>query len=389
MSRPPFPRAAIAGAFNTRQARRLEGHSSLSISLEAARGAIDLTGLPLDDVDGVFGSICGEIVYHLGLGPCATSGLENVGIPAVVEAASAVEAGICEVALVVSGGAGTYTDRASTAPWTRPANEWVLPFGMYTAVEFALVAQRHMYLYGTKPEHLALVAATIRNNGHANPEAAYFGRGPFTVDDVLSSPIIADPFHRLDCAMTSEGACALVVTTVERARDSNLAPVRIIGVGRDRLGPVYQHPPAWDLAAARHPTPNNGSVGQAAAARAFAQAGLQPDDVDLCEFYDPFSFEIIRQFEAFGFCGPGEGGDFVADGHMAPDGRYPTATDGGLMSFSHAGRAQTLQRVGRGVQQLQGVCVSNQVADPNVALCSNGGAGALYSDVILLGTDDA
>jgi acetyl-CoA acetyltransferase len=381
----PFSDIAIASAYNTTQARRLDGHTSVSISLEAVRGAVGAAGLAVDDIDGVFGNLCGEMVYHLGLGATTTTALDNVGISAVLEAANAVRIGLCDVAVVVSGGAGSYVDRTATAPWTRPPNEWVVPFGMYTAVEFALVAQRHMHLYGTKPEQLAYVAATIRNNGHANPEAVYFGRGPYTPRDVLDSRMVADPFHLLDCAMTSEGACAMVVTTLERARDCALPPVRLLGVGLDRLGPVYQHPPSWDLSAARRASENNGQVGRRAAARAFAQAGLEPADVDICELYDPFSFEVIRQFEAFGFCGAGEGGDFVSDGRIAPGGELPTTTDGGLLSFSHSGRAQMLQRVARGVHQVQGVCVSNQVLDAEVALCSNGGAGALFTDVMLLG----
>jgi acetyl-CoA acetyltransferase len=112
-----------------------------------------------------------------------------------------------------------------------------------------------------------------------------------------------------------------------------------------------------------------------------------PSEVDVAEFYDPFSFEIIRQLEAFDFCGEGEGGPFVEDGHIAPGGQLPVTTDGGTMSFSHAGlNAQMLQRVIRGVQQVRGTCVSTQVPNAEVALCSNGGSGALFTDVMLLGS---
>src|SRR5205085_11942199 len=111
-------------------------------------------------------------------------------------------------------------------------------------------------------------------------------------------------------------------------------------------------------------------------------------DVDVAELYDPFSFEIIRQVEAYGFCGDGEGGAFVDDGHIAPDGDLPVTTDGGTMSYSHAGiNVQMLQRVIRGGQQLPGSCNSTQVAGAEVALCSNGGSGALFTDVMLLGSE--
>ena len=117
-------------------------------------------------------------------------------------------------------------------------------------------------------------------------------------------------------------------------------------------------------------------------------SGLGPDDVDVCELYDPFSFEIIRQFEAFGFCAEGEGGDYVMSGVIEPGGQHPITTDGGLMSFSHGGATvQLLQRVIRGVQQLRGGCATMQVDDAEVALCSGGGAGALFTDVMLLGRE--
>ena len=117
-------------------------------------------------------------------------------------------------------------------------------------------------------------------------------------------------------------------------------------------------------------------------------AGLTPAEVDVAELYDPFSFEIIRQLEAFGFCPPGEGGPFVEDGNIAPGAQLPVTTDGGTMSFSHPGiSAQQLQRVIRAALQLRGVCATNQVAGAEVALCSNGGSGALFCDVLLLGRE--
>jgi acetyl-CoA acetyltransferase len=115
-------------------------------------------------------------------------------------------------------------------------------------------------------------------------------------------------------------------------------------------------------------------------------AGISHDDVDVLELYDPFSFEIIRQLEAMGFCKPGEGGGFVDDGHIELTGSHPVTTDGGTMSFSHAGaNSQMLQRVIRGVQQIRGECVSGQVPDARVAVATNAGAGALFHMVAVLG----
>jgi acetyl-CoA acetyltransferase len=382
----PYRDVAIVGVHNTRQARRLPGHDSSSIGLEGLRGALDDAGIAAAEVDGVVGEFAHDWVLELGLGPCSRRS-SRFGIPMLLDAAAMVASGECEVVVVAAGGAGTYTDREATAPWTRPANELVVGYGLFTAAEFALMARRHMLTYGTTPDQMATVAATIRNNGHVNPEAVYFERGPFTPADVLASRPIADPFRLLDCAMTSEGGCGLVLTTAERAADAAGDPAWILGAAGDAYGPAYAVPPVWDLRGRGADDTPAGYVGRRAARRAFATAGLGPADVDVCELYDPFSFEIIRQLEAFGFCGEGEGGAFVDAGHIAPGGRLPVTTDGGTMSFSHAGiNAQMLQRVIRSVQQVRGTCPTRQVRGAEVALCTNGGSGALFSDVMLIGS---
>src|SRR5436305_9057885 len=233
---------------------------------------------------------------------------------------------------------------------------------------------------------MATAPATIRNNGDVNPDAVYHGRGPFTPDDILESRMVADPFHLLECSMTSEGGCGLVLTRADRALAAASEPVWILGGAGDTYGPAYVVPPVWDLRGRNGDIPA-GYVGRRAARKCFALAGLSPSDVDVAEFYDPFSFEIIRQLEAFEFCGEGQGGPFVEAGHVGPGGRLPVTTDGGTMSYSHAGiNAQQLQRVIRAVEQLRGVCTTNQVDGASVALCSNGGSGALFTDVMLLGT---
>jgi acetyl-CoA acetyltransferase len=363
----PYQDVALVGAHNTRQARTLDGHDSLSITIDAAVGAITDSGLDFADVDGVFGSMSAELVYELGLGPASISRTPG-SIAAVMEAANAVAAGTSRCALVVEGAAGTYTDRSATAPWTRPANEFVVSFGLYTAVEFAMNARRHMHKYGTTAEQMAYAAMTVRNNGHVNPEAVYYGRGPYDIEGILASRMVADPFHLLECAMTAEGGAAVLITTAERAADLPVMPIRILGAGTDRMAAAYRHPPVWDLVFNRNDPIPNGYI-------------------DCCEFYDPFSFEIIRQFEAFGFCAEGEGGDFITSVGIGPDGRYPITTDGGTMSFGHSGSAQMLQRVVRSMQQIQGTCVSQQIPGVDTVICSNGGSGAMFNDVMILGRE--
>ncbi|HEY1653016.1 MAG TPA: thiolase family protein [Acidimicrobiales bacterium] len=380
----PFRDVAILGVHNTPQARRLAGHDSSSIALQAALGALADAGLAVADVDGVVGQAAADAVLELGLGPC-TRRPNGLGIPSIMDAAALVTTGQCRVVIVLAGGAGLLSDTAA-APWTTPPNELVAGFGLFTAAEFALMARRHMVMFGTTEHQLASAAAIIRTNGHENPDAIYYGRGPFSADDILASPLVAEPFHLLDCATTSEGGCALVLAHADVARRHPRA-TWILGCGSDSYGPAYTVAPVWDLTG-RTGTRSAGWVGAAAAQASFAMAGLAPSDVDVAEFYDPFSFEIIRQLEAYGFCEPGEGGPMVESGAVGTGGSLPVTTDGGTMSFSHPGvAAQQFQRVVRGVQQLRGECTSMQVGGAEVALCSNGGSGALFADVLLLGKE--
>jgi acetyl-CoA acetyltransferase len=381
--------AAIVGVHNTRQGRHLVGETSRGLALKAIQGALDDAGLTLDDVDGISASpLSTALIYDLRIGPAWQGVAFGVGM--ITEAATAIEHGMADVVVLVAAQAGEYRDHEATAPWTRPENEFVAPWGMFTAAEFALIARRHMHLYGTTREQLSIVAATIRNNGSQNPEAVYYQRGPFTPDDITASRPIADPFHLLDCATTSEGGCALVIANLEKVLakvDVASRPIYVLGSGADFHGPSYQHPPAWDIVG-RRGDHVNGVVGRRAAECAFSHAGLRRDDVDVLELYDPFSFEIIRQLEAFGFCGEGEGGPFAADGHIAIGGSHPITTDGGTMSFSHAGsNPQMMQRAIRAVQQLRGQAGNLQVPDAHIALCSNGGAGALFTTVLILGDE--
>ena len=383
----PLHRIAIVGAYNTPQAKRLDGHTSASVTMMAIRGALDDAGLSYADVDGL--SITPtdpsrsqkdeslDWAYRARLGNVWVGGA-MIAIPALLEASLAIASGQCSVVVVASGQAGLYTDRSSTAPWTRPANEFVECWGLYTAAEYALVARRHMHQFGTTAEQLALAAATIRTYGAANPAAVHFGR-QVTVETVLSSPLIAEPFHLLDCSMTSEGGAGIVLTTTERARDLDTRAAFVLGGAVEGCAPGYTYPPTYELV---------GNVGRAGSARAFAMAGVGPTDVDVCELYDPFSFELIRQFEAFGFCAEGEGGPFVESGIMAPDGQFPTCTDGGTMSHSHTGVSQMLQKIVQAVRQVRGDA-PNQIQGAEVAMCSSAGSGSMFNPVLLVGNSPA
>jgi acetyl-CoA acetyltransferase len=382
MRRHPLHDIAIVAVHNTQQARRLDQNED-ELLLGAIRGVLDESGLKNTDIDGA--TMWGwtkprtglDAIHWLG-GRASWNGMHLPGVASVMEAAGAILAGQCSTVLIASAQAGAHRDHSHTAPWTRPEHEFSACWGMYTAAQFALIARRHMALYGTPPEALAEVAAAIRTNGSKNPAAVQYGR-PVTREDVLASRMIADPFHLLDCALTTEGGAALIMTTRERARDLDVKPIYILGGAIDRQGFGYTIPPVWD---------HCGDLGARAARISFEQAGLTPADVDVCEFYDPFSFEIIRQLETYGFCGRGEGGAFVLDGHIRMDGRLPICTNGGLQSFSHPGMAQNLQKVIAGVMQLRGQMPAElTVPGAEVALISNNGSASLFCDVMLLGRE--
>lgn len=373
----PLHGAAIVGVYNTKQARFLEGETSARLTVEAALGAIADAGLKPSDIDGVStGGTASlstrDLTHQLGGRPSWYG--TGSDIATVINAAMAIGSGLCETVVISGGQAGRYSDRGSTAPWTRPSNEFVECWGLFTAAEFALVAKRHMHRYGTRPEALAEVASAIRMNGAKNPAAVYYGR-KVTPDDVLASRMVADPYHLLDICMTSEGGAGMVLTSVERAGELGVKPVYILGGALEQQGAAYKQPPVWE---------RFGHSGRWGGQKTFEQAQLTPRDIDVCEFYDNFSWEMIRLLEVYGFCGEGEGGDFVMDGRVRIDGELPLCTDGGLMSFSHCSGAQPLQRVISGVLQLQGRAV-NQVARVQHVLTENYGAGALFTNQLILG----
>jgi acetyl-CoA acetyltransferase len=357
---------AIVGLYQTKQARSLEGETSASLTIEAVRGALDDAGLSIGDVDGFNVQIgtapsSQTFGYQAGGADYFWVGEYTCGPDAVIEAAMAIENGLCEVAVISSAQAGLYTDRASTAPWTRPAHEFTEVWGLMTPAEWALLAQRHMYLYGGTQEQAAYIASVIRNNGSRNPEAIYYGRGPFTPQDVLNSRMVADPYHVLDCATTSEGGAAIVMTSVARARSLRKKPVVLLGGGFETWGQEYAFPPTLE---------RKSLLGKRSADLAFEQAGVLRSDVDVLELYDNFSWEIVLDFEAYGYCGLGEGADFATSGVIEPGGKYPIVTDGGTMSHSHTGYSQILQRVIQAARQLRGESAANQVEGARIALAS-------------------
>jgi acetyl-CoA acetyltransferase len=385
-----FPRdITVAGVATTEQARHHE-RSVLSLCLEAARGALADAGMDKKEVDGVCGRWPGpggtvfepgsaDWAAQLGIRARWIGDTYPQGVPAALDAAAAIEAGLCNTVLVVGGqGGGLGREGGRVASYTRPDNEFVAPFGSFTAAQFALVAQVYLHRHRPSREKLAAIAATVRNHGSINPEAVMAGRGPYTAEMVLASDPIAEPLRLLELCLASEGAAAMVITRLDRARHGAKHPVLLLGGGAEWARQQYVDPPLYDEV---------WSLGTDAAARMWGASGLTPRDVDVAQLYDANSWEIVRQFEALGFCGEGEGVDFATDTGIGLEGGLPTNTDGGLLAYSALGWAGPTLKIVEAVRQLRGEAGDRQVADAEIALASGAGSGAQYYNVLLLGRD--
>ncbi len=366
-------------------ARRLETNT-LSACLDAARLAIADAGLAVEDIDGISARWPGPGGTTFQPGSADWANLLGCplrwvgdtypqGIPAALEAAAAILTGQCQTVLVVGGQAGVLGG-GSVASYTRPDNEFLACWGSITQAQFALVAQVYFARYRPDRVRLAGLAADIRNAGAANPSAVMAGRGPYTADDVLASPMIASPFHLLEVCLATEGAAALVLTATDRARDLPNRPARLLGGACEWYRQQYVDPPRFD---------DVGWIGADAGRRSFAMAGLTPADIDVLELYDINIFEVARQLEALAFCPEGEGVAFAAEQGIGRDGGLPINTDGGLLSFAHIGWGAPTLKIVEAVHQLRGDAGAGQVTGAERALVTGAGSGAQYHNVLILG----
>ena len=237
-------------------------------------------------------------------------------------------------------------------------------------VSYAFLARAHMHEFGTTEEQLASVAVTTRAHAALNPAAEK--RDLITVRDVLESRLIADPLHLLDCSLVSDGGSAVVVTRADRAADHPHRPIYLLGAGE---GHSHEH-----ISAAHSLT---ASAARESGERAYAMAGLSPDDVDFAELYDCFTPVVLIELEDLGFCAKGEGGPFVEAGHTALGGRLPTNTHGGLLSHTHPGNPGSMFALTEAVMQLRGDAGERQVEGAEVGLVHAQG-GILSSHCTLL-----
>ena len=374
----PNRRACIVGVGETRYARwgGITDASEHALALEAILRAVADAGLSVDAVDGLT-SFAGDrndpafLAWHLGLPELRFANMAWLpggggGCAAVANAALAVESGQAEVVVAFRSlcqgqfhrfgqGPGARDDR-ERVPALRRAQSlldahlaFALPFGVLNApIAYALPMRRHMHLYGTTSEQMGQVAVTFRAHAARNPRAV-MGSRPMTLADHQASPMIADPFRLFDCCLESDGACAVVVTTTERARDCRPHPVEVLASAQGTVqGYGWGHFATINIPDEHFATGGGAGV----ARRLWAEAGLGPADVDVAQIYDHFSGFVLLSLEDFGFCPRGQGGPFVASGALAwPDGLLPTNTHGGNLSEAYI---HGLNHVVEGVRQLRG-----------------------------------
>jgi acetyl-CoA C-acetyltransferase len=380
-------KAYIAGAYE-HPTRHAPDKSLAQLHAEVAKGALQDAGLGKDDVDGYF--CAGDAP---GLGPLAM--IDYMGLKVrhmdttetggasytihVAHAAQAIAAGKCRVALITLAGRPRAEGMATgTAPRNygaaAPEVQFEAPYAPVVTNMYAMCAMRHMYQYGTTSEQLAWVKVAASHHAQHNPHALL--REVVTVEDVVGSPMIADPLHRLDCCVISDGGGALVVVAPEVAKSLNRPRVKLIGAGEA----------SKNQSGGRIDLTYSGAVWSGP--RAFAEAGVTPADVKYVSIYDSFTITVLMTLEDLGFCEKGKGGRFVADGNLISGvGKLPFNTDGGGLCNNHPGNRGSMTKVIEAVRQLRGEAHPRvQVKNCDLALAhgTGGSLGTRHASATLI-----
>jgi acetyl-CoA C-acetyltransferase len=380
------PRAAIVAVAES-DLGKTPGRTAVQLQAQAARRAVQEAGLTFKDIDGVFAHTDGVypslmMTEYLGIRTTYTDSTAAGGLSNplhVVHAIAAIEAGLCNVALITYGStqASDVSRNIGGVPEDprSPRSQFVTPYGQLTPLGYyAMAAQRHMYQYGTTSEQMAEVAVAARKWAQLNPKA--YRREPLTVADVLASSLIAEPLHVRDCCLVTDGGGAVIVTSVERAKSLKQKPVYILGVAEQQ---------------SHHFTPFGVKdwldTGLAVTAqRALQMAAISREDLDVVQIYDHFTIGVIQALEELGFCERGEGGQFVMDGRIAPGGTFPLNTSGGGLSYGHPGMFGIFLVI-EAVRQLRGECGERQVNDAKLALCQAASLVFSAHTTLILGRD--
>ncbi|MCX4423416.1 thiolase C-terminal domain-containing protein [Streptomyces mirabilis] len=368
---------------------RVDDATPYALHAQAARRALTDAGMDRSLVDGFASAGLGtlppvEVAEYLGLRPTWVDSTAVGGSTWEVMAAhatDAIAAGHAEAVLLVYGS----TARADIKAGRRTGNlsfgargplQFEVPYGHTLIAKYAMAARRHMHTYGTTLEQLASVAVQARANAALNPEAMF--RTPITTDDVLSGPMIADPFTKLHCCLRSDGGAAVLLAAEEYVRDCRTAPVWILGTGEHVSHTTMSEWPDFTVS----PAAVSGRL-------AFERAGVRPDEIDVAELYDAFTYMTLVTLEDLGFCAKGEGGQFVEKGRLTVGGELPVNTDGGGLSAQHPGMRGLFLLV-EAVRQLRGEAGERQVRKtggrlPELAVASGTGGWFCSSGTVVLG----
>jgi acetyl-CoA acetyltransferase len=380
-------RVAIVGADESDEIGIVPHKGVLQLHAEAALNALEDAGIDKGEVDGLF--TCGagmsaslQVAEYLGIEPRYTDSTAVGGSSFVIHvehAAAAIASGLIDVALITHGQSGASGGRRPGAgrgpedPWF-PSAQFEGPYHVGgPATTYALACTRHMHQYGTTHEQLAEIAVATRKWAMLNPKAMM--RDPITIDDVLSSRWISYPFHLLDCCLVTDAGGAVVVTSMERARDCKKKPVRVLGSGEATTHYTLANMPDLTTSPAAISGP-----------RAMDMAGVKQSDLDVVEVYDSFTYTVLVTLEALGFCKAGEGGAFVSGQRTAPGGDFPLNTNGGGLSYTHPGMYGMFLLI-EATRQLRGECGERQVPDARFCLVNGTGGAFSSTGTLVLGVD--
>ena len=369
-------KAYIVGIYE-HPTRKAEDKSLAQLHAELAKGAIEDAGLSKSDIDGYFcaGDAPGlgplSMADYMGLKLRHMDSTDSGGSSYLIHvghAAEAIALGKCKIALITLAGKprseGQATGTAARTAQNTPDAPFENPYGPATANMYAMCAMRHMHQYGTTSEQLAWIKVAASHHAQHNPHAML--RDVVTVEDVVNSPMIADPLHRLDCCVISDGGGAIIVASPEVAKSLKRPKVKILGAGE---APKHQMGGQIDLT-------YSGAVWSGPPA--FAEAGVKPGDIKYASIYDSFTITVLMQIEDLGFCEKGQGGRFVSDGNLiSGTGKLPFNTDGGGLCNNHPANRGGLTKVVEAVRQLRGEAhPAVQVKNCDLAL-AHGTGGSL------------
>jgi len=370
--------AAIVGVAESDLGQVADEMSPMDLCAQGISRALADCGLAMKDVDGLFCAMTQQrmsiisLIEYLGIQPKFIGSSMTGGSSFefhVAQAAAAIEAGLCSVAVIAYGSTQRSVGRKQASQ--REVNPYETPFKPFLPTSaYALAASRHMHQYGTTRENLAEVAVAARKWAQLNPVA--WEKKPLTVADVLKSRMISHPFTVRDCCLVTDGGGAIVMTSAARAKSLKKPPAYVLGCGHGVTHMNISSMPDLTVTGAKR----SGEV-------AYRMAKLSAKDCDMVQLYDAFTINTILFLEDLGFCKKGEGGAFVSNGNIAPGGGLPVNTNGGGLSYCHPGMYGLFVLI-EGVRQLRGECGERQVKKHDVAMVhGNGGVLSAQASVIL------